>query len=45
MVPITSSALPRALTNRVAGLLRGFVTPDPVTPIGPPDWSGLDARE
>ncbi|CAM3784620.1 lipase family protein [Tsukamurella ocularis] len=45
MVPITPSALPRALTRRVGGLLRGLATPDPITPIGPPNWSGLDARE
>lgn len=45
MVPITPSALSRALTTRAAGMLRGLATPDPVTPIGPPDWSGLDARE
>ncbi|WEL91572.1 alpha/beta hydrolase, partial [Tsukamurella tyrosinosolvens] len=44
-MPITPSALPRAVTSRVGGLLRGLATPDPVTPIGPPNWSGLDARE
>lgn len=45
MVPITPSALSRAVTSRVGGLLRGLATPDPITPIGPPNWSGLDARE
>ncbi|MGX9297217.1 lipase family protein [Tsukamurella paurometabola] len=45
MVPITPSALPRAVMTRVGGLLRGLATPDPVTPIGPPNWSGLDARD
>ncbi|MET9326896.1 lipase family protein [Tsukamurella sp. NPDC003166] len=45
-MPITPlTALPRALSTRAAGLLRGLASPDPITPIGPPDWSGLDARD
>ncbi|GAA1087027.1 lipase family protein [Tsukamurella strandjordii] len=32
------------LAHRFTGLIRGLVTPDPVTPIAAPNWSGLDAR-
>ncbi|WP_019202836.1 lipase family protein [Tsukamurella sp. 1534] len=42
-MPLTS--LPRDLAGRASGLIRGLVTPDPVTPLGAPDWSGLDARD
>lgn len=42
-MPLTT--LPSDLSNRVTGLIRGLVTPDPVTPIGAPNWSGLDARD
>ncbi|TWS19804.1 alpha/beta hydrolase [Tsukamurella asaccharolytica] len=45
-MPITSlTALPRTLSHRAAVLFRGLATPDTVEPLGPPNWSGLDARE
>ncbi|MDF0530770.1 lipase family protein [Tsukamurella sp. 8F] len=39
------ASLRQELTDRVTTVVRGLSTPDPIEPVGPPDWSGLDARE
>nr|WP_245537785.1 lipase family protein [Tsukamurella paurometabola] len=43
-MPITPSTLSRTVRERVDALMRSLITPDPVTPIAEPDWSGMDAR-